>query len=156
MGFDNNQGITWAADVIYYGTELEEYYPGSKVKRKVYTPDDKEFHDAMALPVSLENPRIFTVRGKDVEFFTIGQVAMALNRTPSAIRKWEDNGIIPTAQYYTPSEDVRGKRRLWTKAQAEGMVRIAEEEGILEDTWKPISKTRFTERVIKLFEDNRL
>ena len=135
---------------------LEEYYPGSRVKRKKYTPDDKEFPDALAVPVSLEQGKIFTVRGRDVEFFTIGQVAMALNRTPSAIRSWEDNGVIPAAQYYTPSDDVRGKRRLWTKAQAEGMVQIAYEEGILEDTWKPISKTNFTARVTKLFEEAKL
>ena len=132
---------------------LEEYYPGSKVKRKVYTPDDEEFPGAVAVPVSLEDPRIFSVRGKEVEFFTIGQLAAALNRTPSAIRKWEELGIIPVAQYYTPSADFRGKRRLWTKAQAEGLVRIAAEEGILDETWKPISKTKFTERAMKLWQE---
>jgi GTPase involved in cell partitioning and DNA repair len=44
--------------------------------------------------------------------------------------------------------DVRAHRRLYTRAQIEGMVEIASEEGILTNTARHITRTKFTERVL--------
>lgn len=98
-----------------------------------------------------EKSRILTVNGHDVEFFTIGQLAMALNRKPVTIRVWERDGVIPKAMFRMPSKDARGKHRLYTRKQVEGMIQIAREEGMLYDLSKKISTTNFSARVIELF-----
>lgn len=98
-----------------------------------------------------EKPRTYTVGGKDVEFFTVGQLAMALNRTSKTVRRWEEKGIIPVAIFRAPSKSPLGKQRLYTRAQVEGMMRIAKEEGLLYSNYQGIRKTRFTEKVTALF-----
>ena len=98
---------------------------------------------------------MYTVAGQDVELFTVGQLAQALGREAGTIRKWEANGIIPKAMYSSPSIDPRGKRRLYTRAMVEGIVKIAKQEGILApNSRKTISATRFTERVVQLFKES--
>lgn len=97
-------------------------------------------------------PKVFTVNGIDMEFFTVGQLAAVLGRRPVTIRKWESDGVLPTTWYNTPSEDPRGRRRLYTWAMLEGIVQIAKEEEILVDTWRPIRKTQFIPRVKELFD----
>jgi hypothetical protein len=47
------------------------------------------------------------------------------------------------------------RRRLYTRHQVEGLIRIAEEEGILRDKQKAISKTQFPARARKLFNEDR-
>jgi hypothetical protein len=70
------------------------------------------------------------------------------------IRKWEREGIIPKSTFQSPGrdDDVRGRRRLYTREQVEGIVRIAHEEGVLVSHQKPIKGTNFTARVIDLFK----
>src|SRR5262245_54767460 len=92
-------------------------------------------------------PRVYTVGGVDVDFFTTGQLAKALGRKPGTIRKWENDGTIPVTWYNSPSDDPRGRRRLYTRDMVEGIVYIAKEEGILVDSWKSIRKTDFIGRV---------
>ncbi len=90
------------------------------------------------------------------EFFTIGQLGLALNRKPGTIRKLEQEGNIPRPMWRTPAVvDNRMKRRLYTRHQVEGLIRIAEEEGILRDKQKAISKTQFPARARKLFNEDR-
>jgi hypothetical protein len=126
-----------------------EPYPGSKKKI-----GHKDQVDAKVEEWA-EKPKVYTVRGKDVEFFSIGQLALALNRRPVTIRKWESEGIIPRSTFTAPSDDPRGKRRLYTRKQVEGIVKIAREEGILYDHSKHIKQTNFTARVIDLFKNNK-
>jgi hypothetical protein len=97
-------------------------------------------------------PRIYNVGGKDVEFFTVGELAKALNREPGTIRKWENTGIIPKTFYSSPSEDPRGKRRLYTRLMIEGIVKIAIEEKVFypEET-RNIKGTDFTSKIVSLF-----
>lgn len=129
---------------------LEEYYPGSKTKRVVHipVPDPEE-------PLILGIPRIYRVGGKDVEFFTLGQLAAALQRKPVTLRRWESDGVIPRPRFTTPGQDgdVRGFRRLYTRSQIEGIVSIAQEEGLMDNTNKGIRATKFTEKVVALFEE---
>jgi hypothetical protein len=94
------------------------------------------------------------VAGVETEFFTVGDLAKALGRQPVTIRKWEREGVIPKSTYQSPGrdDDVRGRRRLYTREQIEGMVRIAHEEGVLVSHQKPIKNTNFSVRVIDLFK----
>ncbi|KUL44719.1 hypothetical protein ADL22_12305 [Streptomyces sp. NRRL F-4489] len=100
-------------------------------------------------------PRVYRVGGVLHEFYSIGHLSMALNRQPVTIRKWERTGIIPAPTFVVRGKTERGNRRLYTRAQIEGMIRIAEEEGILhhEGEGIQISATKFSERVAQLFED---
>lgn len=130
--------------------ELTDFYPGSRhpivrhPNRNTEAPKDLDRWDA--------KPKVLQVGGEDKEFFTVGQLGMALGgRKPVTIRKWERTGVIPKPTFRKPSDDPRGQRRLYTRDQVEGMRRIAEEEGILTTHAKPITQTRFTERVIALF-----
>lgn len=133
----------WDAEFADVGAQ---YYPGSSkvighVETKEKTTKDWD-----------SQPRMYNVRGVETEFFTVGQLAMALGRQAVTVRKWEREGTIPKAQFIAPSNDPRGKRRLYTREQVEGMIRIAADEGVLLLHQKPIKETRFTERVIKLFQ----
>lgn len=126
---------------------MSEFYPGSnkplKAKPKVKEPADKTDWDY--------KPKQYVVEGQLTEFFLIGHLAAALNRRPVTLRKWERDGTIPRSKYVAPSSDPRGRRRLYTRAQVEGIIRIAREEKILYNLSAPITKTRFTERVKELF-----
>lgn len=127
-----------------------EYYPGSSkpIDRNSKTPDAEK----PDVPEWDRSPRIITVGGVPTEFFTIGALAEALGRQPVTIRKWEYTGVIPVPLYRKTSAHNEGKRRLYTRAQIEGIVKIAEEERVL-DNRKPISQTNFTERVRELYEE---
>lgn len=72
------------------------------------------------------------LKGRDVEFFTIGQVARAIGRKSGTLRTWEQQEIIPPSGYRKPSPDPRGVRRLYTRAQAEGIIRLAKECGVMD------------------------
>jgi len=133
----------------------EQFYPGStrplvrhgnRLNTQAAVADDPGAWDA--------KPRKYTVNGQETEFFTVGQLAQALGRQPVTIRKWEREGIIPKATFQTPGKDgdPRGRRRLYTREQVEGIVRIAHEEGVLVSHQKPIKDTQFASRVLALFK----
>jgi hypothetical protein len=125
-----------------------EYYPGSS--RKIEnTPDQAAQRDSWDL-----KPRVYKVNGEDVQFFTVGHLAVAMNRKPLTIRQWERKGIIPKSTYQRQGREgsQHGRRRLYTRAQIEGMIRIAHDEGLLSNDRREIAKTQFTVRVIELFK----
>ncbi|MGW0626208.1 MerR family transcriptional regulator [Streptomyces sp. NPDC002758] len=134
----------------------EQFYPGStrplvRHRNRLNTEAAPSAADPGAWDAK---PRKYVVAGVETEFFTVGDLAKALGRQPVTIRKWEREGVIPKSTYQSPGKggDVRGRRRLYTRQQVEGMVRIAYEEGVLVSHQKPIKGTRFTERVIDLFK----
>jgi hypothetical protein len=68
--------------------------------------------------------KVFRVNGEDREFYTVGEVARALQRKPITVRMWEHKGWIPKANYRTPppqGEQLPGKeakgRRLYSREQ---------------------------------------
>lgn len=127
---------------------LGEHYPGSKRKRRAVTPPPPAEEDDRWD----RRPVIISVDGQDHEFFAIGALAAALNRKPVTIRKWITEGVIPAARYRTTGNTIKGSRRLWTRAQIEGMRRIAGEEGILAGgNGANVSGSQFTARVRELF-----
>lgn len=87
-----------------------------------------------------DKPVRYIVKGVEREFFTIRHVAMALGRSVQSIRAWENQGVLPKSPYRSPKprkETVPGVavkgRRLWTREQIMGMIRIAQEMGVIFD-----------------------
>jgi len=95
------------------------------------------------------------LNGKPTGLYRIGSLALALNRKPNTIRKWEVQGIIPNSSMMSSSPDQRGKRRLYTREQIETLRNIAFEEGLLYPggggKWKHVEKTNFREKAAKAF-----
>jgi hypothetical protein len=124
----------------------DEYYPGSKRKRSVRVtppsePDTEKPWD--------RSPRVLTVKGVETEFFTVGALAEAINRRPVTIRSWEQKGIIPKARYRTGGEM---PRRLYTRAQVEGMIALCAKHRILHFAARPDAIPQaFTADVIELW-----
>ena len=139
----------------------DEYYPGSKRKRRESTESrqervavekaeakDKESWDARPWR---KHVRFSNGREVDLEMFPIGSLAKALHRDSVTVRAWIRKGWLPKAKYLTPPvAGTRGNagRRLWSRAQIEGIAHIAEEEGLLHENPPRIQRTKFTERVI--------
>lgn len=133
-------------------TDLGQYYPGSRERRETVPSAPAAGVDEE--PASLGKPLILVLRGTDTEFFTIGQVAGALGRKAGTLRAWENKGIIPTSGYTKPSPDPRGRRRLYTRQQAEGMVRLAKTHRVMDaDSRRPLDA--FSRDVIALFTELR-
>jgi hypothetical protein len=125
---------------------MTDFFPGS---RQPVTPV-AGFRDLL----DGEAGKTYTIGGREVELFTISQLAALLNRRPVTIRKWESEGHIPRATYAKPgkNKDVRGRRRLYSREQVEALVSIAEEEKILHDLHKQISRTKFGPKSLAAFK----
>ena len=140
-----------------FSTLQDEYYPGSKRKRRESQQMRRERiaterHQAREdLPWDAR-PKKVTVKqtGVDIEVFHIGALAKALKRNPITIRAWIRKGWLPRNMYQTnPVYGSRGDagRRLWTRQQIEGIAQIAQEERLLDDKPPRPVDTRFTQRV---------
>jgi hypothetical protein len=132
-----------------------EYYPGSS--HPILRHPNRPLPDSRKSSIGVDSewdkkPRKYMTNGVEREFFTIGHLAAALGRRPVTLRLWEREGIIPKATYQINSESKNGRRRLYTREQVEGLVKLAVEEGILIAHQRAISETRFTARSIALFE----
>lgn len=113
-------------------------------------------------PVWDDKPVKYMVGTEEREFFTIRHVAVAFGRSVQTIRAWENQGVLPKSPYRSPKprkETVPGVavkgRRLWTREQIVGMIRIAQEMGVIFDQpkggrGKPPSKA-YAVRVNELF-----
>ena len=133
-----------------------ETYPGSNERLSEGTSEGAAKTGSLDPLADIGAPTYLRLGGVRTEFFTIGQLGFALNRKPGTIRKLEQEGNIPRPMWRTPAVvDNRMKRRLYTRHQVEGLIRIAEEEGILRDKQKAISKTQFPARARKLFNEDR-
>jgi hypothetical protein len=80
-------------------SDLETYYPGSKRKRRE-TKKAEVIPDAGwdTKPIKKTMPN-----GKEMEFFTLVNLAGALGRPVKTLRKWLDNGYLPPSPYRSPS-----------------------------------------------------
>ena len=130
-------------------------WPGKKRPVNRPEPEKKGPPDPLAWDIK---PVVYVHGGVSREFFTIGHLADAFGRSPVTIRSWESKGVLPNSPYRSPrprGEALPGKqskgRRLWTRAQIEGMLRIAQEEGVIL-SGKPPTK-QFTQRVAALFRE---
>lgn len=126
-------------------------YPGSRERREPPAPIVPDAPDAP----DLGHGTTLLVNGRDVEFFYVGDLAVMLNRKAGTIRGWETDGILPTSGYVKPGKDrnPHGRRRLWTRAQLEGIWEIARDEGVLYPSSRvSVADTEFTARVKALFK----
>lgn len=97
-----------------------------------------------------EKPLVYKVNGVDTEFFTIGHLAKALGYSVQSIRAWENGLLLPKSRYRTPNprlanqpEVLQKGRRLWTREQIEGILRIASEEGVILNKKPPTQRFAF-------------
>ena len=133
---------------------------GDAIERRFYPGSSQEIRDPTEPPPTRPDndedpwdayPVVFPWRGSDTEFFTLGALAKAMGKSPITLRTWERRGWLPLARYRTSSVNPQKAKRLYTRAQVEGIVKIAREEGLLQ--WKPQKVTRsFTVRVVELFK----
>ena len=96
-------------------------FPGNtppKNRGKKVAPPKEDLNGAIG--------KVYRIGGKDVELFTIGELARALSRRPVTIRMWEREGWIPKTKYRTsaprgsqiPDRPAKG-RRLYSREQVE-------------------------------------
>jgi hypothetical protein len=109
-------------------------YPGRRkpVNRGIAVPKSPE-------PTPWDHkPVFYLVNGERQEFFVISHVAKALGYSVQSIRAWEDKGVMPRTPYRSPR--TRGMiaggrsnkgRRLWTREQIEGLLRLAEKHRVI-------------------------
>lgn len=134
----------------------DEFFPGSKQRRRE-SPAQRQERVTEERRAAKEaeswdaHPVLRHFRGQDdMEFFHIGALAKALGKEPVTIRTWIRKGWLPKAKYSTPGVEGtfnNAGRRLWTRAQIEGILRIAQEEELLNDWHPDVDGSRFTERV---------
>lgn len=121
-------------DEILKAFEDLEYLPGSKKKRK--EPDPKVSQRKTVEEGAWDaNPIIKTLGGKETEVFTIGALALALEKTIVTVRLWERKGYIPRAPYRLRSKTLKGQKtggnRVYTRALIEATVEEFSRRGLL-------------------------
>jgi hypothetical protein len=89
-------------------------------------------------PVWDDKPARYMVKGEVREFYTISHLAAALGYSVQSIRAWEDKGLLPRSPFRSPRTraPVAGGRsdkgkRLWTREQVEGIVRLARRHNVI-------------------------
>lgn len=134
--------------------ELDDYYPGSKKKRRPLNPQAKK-------PKIKEegswdsSPQVKTLpNGNVVELFSAGAFALALGRPLVTIRLWERRGYIPRAPYRLKSMLVDGVKkpgwRMYSRDMVESTIRAFEARGLMEAP--RIDWNRYSELSIELME----
>jgi len=111
-----------------------EYIPGSKRKRR--NPDEKVSRRKSGESNGWDQtPIIKTLGGVETEVFTIGALALALEKTIVTIRLWERKGYIPRAPYRLRSKTLAGKKtggnRVYTRALIESAIEEFSLRGLL-------------------------
>lgn len=106
----------------------------------------EESTEIMSEPEWTRRGKVYVLHGSPVTLYPIGALAEALGYKPATVRKWEANDWLPRPRLRGKTQGT-GRRRLYSKAQIEIIVKIAEEEGLLDDPLLAMSKTRFPERV---------
>jgi hypothetical protein len=85
------------------------------------------------------------------EFYLVGALAEALGRSSQTVRWWERTGVLPPPHCWTTHIDPRARRRLYLREIIEGVVRIADEEGVLHARPAAFRETGFPQRCFELY-----
>lgn len=115
-------------------SSVDQYYPGSKRKKKSVVDEKPKVKEETSWD---NHPHVKTLpNGRDVEFFTLGDLAKALGRPIITVRTWTNKGQLPQPPYRMPSvEDKNGKmwigRRLYSRPMVEVAVEVFERNGLL-------------------------
>jgi hypothetical protein len=131
------------------------YYPNSKRKRR--EPVIKEIKevlwDSHPRPTTLPN-------GIEIDLFTIGALAKALDRPVVTLKLWMNEGHLPTSPYRLPTKtDKLGKerqgRRLYSRSMIESAINTFTKFGVLHVKRIDWSKYReVTEEIAKAWEQS--
>lgn len=125
------------------------FYPGSTTPiPEPGKPEEKKRPEPGAWD---EQPQVLVHNGKETEFFTIGALGRAMGKSPVTLREWERKGWLPKARFRTANITKRKAQRLYTRPQIEGIVLIADQEGLLRPKPRDIAQTGFPQRVANLF-----
>lgn len=115
------------ADLDYPGRRKPKNRPGSKGQEPV---SDSEVWD--------HRPVYYLVKGEKIEFFVISHLSKALGYSAKSIRLWETKGLLPQSPYRAPKSKApmaAGRsskgRRLWTREQIEGILRLARRHNVI-------------------------
>ena len=110
-------------------------YPG---RRKPVNRGDSDKRSASDIAVWDSRPIKYLVNGEVREFYTISHLASALGYSVQSIRAWEDKGLLPRSPFRSPrtKRPIAGGRsnkgkRLWTREQIEGIVRLARRHKVI-------------------------
>ena len=124
-----SKSIEELADLDYPGRKKPVNRSTKKAKGDEASSDTQQW-DA--------KPVYYLVGGERKEFFTISHLAKALGYSVQSIRSWENQGLLARSPYRSPrtSAPVAGGRsnkgkRLWTRQQIEGIVRIAKRHKVI-------------------------
>jgi hypothetical protein len=104
-----------------------EYIPGSKKKRRTESANPKK-RRLVEENVWDANPILKTLGGKEVEVFTIGAMAKALEKSIISIRSWEKKGYIPRAPYRLRSKTLNGQKVSGNRVYTRELIEITIEE----------------------------
>jgi hypothetical protein len=114
-----------------------ETAPGSRQPRRSDTPVAQKKR-AQAFGESNgwdENPIIKTLQGKEVELFTVGALAQALEKKVVTLRLWEKKGYLPIAPYRLRSKTLNGQKvngnRVYTRELIEIVIEEFAKRGLL-------------------------
>jgi hypothetical protein len=111
-----------------------EYIPGSKKKRRDLDPKVSRRKNGESNGWDA-NPVVKTLGGVETEVFTIGALALALEKTIVTIRLWERKGYIPRAPYRLRSKTLKGEKtggnRVYTRALIESSIEEFNRRGLL-------------------------
>lgn len=117
-------------DEILKAFEGLEFAPGSKTPRRSVTEKSKK-QRAKILGESNgwdTNPIIKTIKGVETELFTVGALAMALEKTVVTIRFWEKKGFFPHAPYRLRSKSLNGNKVNGNRVYTRELIEIAIQE----------------------------
>lgn len=117
-------------DEILKAFEGLDRAPGSKQKRREPTElATKRKKKALGESNGWdEKPVVKYFKGTDTDFFTIGSLAQALEKSVVTIRSWEKHGYIPTTPYRFKAKSLNGKKVNGNRAYTRKLVEIAIEE----------------------------
>jgi len=117
-------------------SSLDDFYPGSKKKRRPVDPNAKPKKTKEEVSWD-SNPQVKKLpNGNVVELYSAGSLCQALGRPIVTLRLWERKGYIPRAPYRLKSIVVNGVKkpgwRMYSKAMIEATVKIFNSRGLLE------------------------
>jgi hypothetical protein len=104
------------------------------------------------------NPIRKTIHGVEIDVFTIGALAQALEKQIVTIRLWEKKGYIPAAPYRLRSKSLNGKKVSGNRVYTRPLIEIAIEEfgkrgllGAARVEWN--QHGNLTESIVKRWKD---
>ena len=107
-----------------------DHAPGSKQKRREDTTETVKRRQRILGESNGwdANPIIKTLKGEQVEVFTIGALADALEKKIVTIRLWEKKGYIPAAPYRLRSKSLNGEKVLGNRVYTRELIELTIKE----------------------------